>query len=243
MRDKNLAQNCYKEIEKEVTQVISRFTIEQTVAAEEMTREEYVTSRGWELPEDEKHLKDEKVFKIYNEEGHISMLPKDLFLKIAKGISNEETITKIDRPERMIRQVPFFGENYFKIKLKIKKIKYLYVALDLALEKADEIDFANLLETYSNEIQKERNDLQVMLDGTIDPELKLKKAVLDYIEKMGGDNFKEVFKRSFGDSVPYADSSSLINKDETLEIIEIAPTITKEIKIVGAKLVVIIDLD
>lgn len=241
MRDKNLTQNCNKEIEKEVTQIISIFTIEQTVAAEEMTREEYVTSRGWELPEDEKHLKDEKVFKIYNEEGHISMLPKDLFLKIAKEIK-QEIISKTERPQRIIRQVPFFGENYFKIKLKIKKIKDLYIALDLALEKAEEIDFADLLETYSDEIQKERNDLQVMLDGTIDPELKLKKAVLDYIEKVGGNNIKEVFKRSFGDSVPYADSSSLINKDKTLEIIEIAPTITKEIKIVGAKLIVIIDL-
>ncbi|MCQ9626878.1 hypothetical protein HS141_07910 [Cetobacterium somerae] len=171
MRDKNLTQNCNKEIEKEVTQIISMFTIEQTVAAEEMTREEYVTSRGWKLPEDEKHLKDEKVFKIYNEEGHISMLPKDLFLKIAKEISNEETITKTDH------------------------------------------------------------------------KAQLKKAILNYIEKIGGYKFKEVFKRSFGASISYADSSSLFNKEGNIEIIEIAPTITREITIVGAKLVVIIDLD
>lgn len=164
MRDKNLTQNCNKEIEKEVTQIISRFTIEQTVAAEEMTREEYVTSRGWELPEDEKHLKDEKVFKIYNEEGHISMLPKDLFMKIAKEIK-QEIVSKIERPERMTKYIQVTEIERLKMKLKIKKIKDLYTQLDLNLDKVDdELEEFKLMEIYGDEIEKERDELQSMLD-------------------------------------------------------------------------------
>ncbi|MGL4452098.1 MAG: hypothetical protein ACRCTZ_12980 [Sarcina sp.] len=164
MRDKNLTQNCNKEIEKEVTQIISIFTIEQTVAAEEMTREEYVTSRGWELPEDEKHLKDEKVFKIYNEEGHISMLPKDLFLKIAKEIK-QEIVSKTERPEQMTRYIQVAEIERLKLKLKIKKIKDLYTQLDLILDKVDdEFEELKLMEIYGDEIEKERDELQAMLD-------------------------------------------------------------------------------
>ncbi|MGL5350521.1 MAG: hypothetical protein ACRDA0_08205 [Cetobacterium sp.] len=168
MRDKNLTQNCNKEIEKEVTQIISRFTIEQTVAAEEMTREEYVTSRGWELPEDEKHLKDEKVFKIYNEEGHISMLPKDLFLKIAKEIK-EDPVPKIVKLETTIKDIQVSENEVFKIKLKIKKIKDLYFYLDLNLDKVeDRPELFELLENYGNEIKKEREELQRTLDEILD---------------------------------------------------------------------------
>lgn len=168
MRDKNLTQNCNKEIEKEVTQIISRFTIEQTVAAEEMTREEYVTSRGWELPENEKHLKDEKVFKIYNEEGHISMLPKDLFLKIAK------------------------------------------------------------------EIKEEKNEANY--------KTRLKECILNIIHELGGDDFKKVFRRSFGDLTSDTEYASMLNTDKDIEIIETAPNFTGRAKIKGAKLIVVIDL-
>lgn len=168
MRDKNLTQNCNKEIEKEVTQIISRFTIEQTVAAEEMTREEYVTSRGWELPGDEKHLKDEKVFKIYNEEGHISMLPKDLFLKIAKEIK-EDPVPKIVKLETTIKDIQVSENEVFKTKLKIKKIKDLYFYLDLSLDKVeDRPELFELLENYGNEIKKEREELQRTLDEILD---------------------------------------------------------------------------
>lgn len=164
MRDKNLTRNCSKELEKEITQVISRFTIEQTVAAEEMTREEYVTSRGWELPENEKYLKDEKVFKIYNEEGYISMLPKDLFLKIAKEIK-QEIVSKIERPERMTKYIQVTEIERLKMKLKIKKIKDLYTQLDLNLDKVDdELEEFKLMEIYGDEIEKERDELQSMLD-------------------------------------------------------------------------------
>lgn len=169
MRDKNLTQNCYKEIEKEVTQVISRFTIEQTVAAEEMTREEYVTSRGWELPEDEKHLKDEKVFKIYNEDGHVSMLPKDLFLKIAKEIKEEK-----------------------------KEANY---------------------------------------------KTRLKEGILNIIEELGGDDFKTVFRRSFGDMTSDIGYASMMNNDKDIEIIETGSNFVGKAKVEGARLIVVIDLE
>lgn len=158
MRDKNLTQNCNKEIEKEVTQIISRFTIEQTVAAEEMTREEYVTSRGWELPEDEKHLKDEKVFKIYNEEGHISMLPKDLFLKIAKEISNKETITKIDKPLLLDRSLPVFeDENALD--------KNIGIIITNGLER--KVKGISIVKVIEVELKMEPDDKHLMSDRTI----------------------------------------------------------------------------
>lgn len=61
------------------------------VEVEEMSRLEYVLSRGWTLPEDENHLKDERVFKVYYKDGYISMCPKDKFLEDAKPLNEEFT--------------------------------------------------------------------------------------------------------------------------------------------------------
>ena len=63
-----------------------RYITSKKVEVEEMTRFEYVTSRGWELPKNEIHLKDEIVFKVYYDNGYISMCPKEIFLKDAKEI-------------------------------------------------------------------------------------------------------------------------------------------------------------
>lgn len=58
----------------------------KVVEVEEMSRLEYVLSRGWELPEDEEHLKDERVYKVMYLDGYISMCPKDKFLEDARKL-------------------------------------------------------------------------------------------------------------------------------------------------------------
>ena len=65
-----------------------QFLTTKIVEVEEMTREEYVKSRGWELSENEKKLADEKVFKVIYSDGYISMCPKETFLKNAYEIKN-----------------------------------------------------------------------------------------------------------------------------------------------------------
>lgn len=65
-----------------------QFLTTKIVEVEEMTREKYVKSRGWELPENEKELADEKVFKVIYSDGYISMCPKERFLEQAYEIKN-----------------------------------------------------------------------------------------------------------------------------------------------------------
>ena len=65
-----------------------QFLTTKVVEVEEMTREEYVKSRGWELPENEKELADERVFKVIYSDGYISMCPKERFLEQAYEIKN-----------------------------------------------------------------------------------------------------------------------------------------------------------
>lgn len=65
-----------------------QFLTTKVVEVEEMTREEYVKSRGWELPENEKELADEKVFKVIYSDGYVSMCPKERFLEQAYEIKN-----------------------------------------------------------------------------------------------------------------------------------------------------------
>lgn len=60
----------------------------KVVEVEEMSRLEYVLSRGWELPEDEYDLKDERVYKVLYLDGYISMCPKDKFLEDARKLNN-----------------------------------------------------------------------------------------------------------------------------------------------------------
>lgn len=65
-----------------------QFLTTKIVEVEEMTREEYVKSRGWELPKNEKELADERVFKVIYSDGYISMCPKERFLEQAYEIKN-----------------------------------------------------------------------------------------------------------------------------------------------------------
>ena len=72
-----------------------QFLTTKIVEVEEMTREEYVKSRGWELPENEKELADEKVFKGIYSDGYISMCPKERFLEQAYEIKNNSITPKL----------------------------------------------------------------------------------------------------------------------------------------------------
>ena len=60
----------------------------KVVEVEEMSRLEYVLSRGWKLPEDEYDLKDERVYKVLYLDGYTSMCPKDKFLEDARKLNN-----------------------------------------------------------------------------------------------------------------------------------------------------------
>lgn len=60
-----------------------------------MSRQEYVESRGWTLPEDEKHLADERVYKVFYEDGYVSMCPKERFLEQAYEIENNSITQKL----------------------------------------------------------------------------------------------------------------------------------------------------
>ncbi|MGL4934984.1 MAG: DUF2829 domain-containing protein [Cetobacterium sp.] len=64
-----------------------KFLTRKVVTVEEMSRKEYVSLRGWSLPDDEKHLAEERVYKIIYEDGYVSMCPKDIFFKDARELS------------------------------------------------------------------------------------------------------------------------------------------------------------
>lgn len=72
-----------------------QFLTTEVVEVEEMSRQEYVESRGWTLPEDEKHLADERVYKVFYEDGYVSMCPKERFLEQAYEIENNSITQKL----------------------------------------------------------------------------------------------------------------------------------------------------
>lgn len=72
-----------------------QFLTTKVVEVEEMSRLEYVESRGWTLPEDEKHLADERVYKVFYEDGYVSMCPKKRFLEQAYEIENNSITQKL----------------------------------------------------------------------------------------------------------------------------------------------------
>lgn len=88
-----------------------QFLTTKIVEVEEMTREEYVKSRGWELPENEKELANEKVFKIIYSDGYISMCPKERFLKQAYEINNDRI--PIELVSNFIKNVEITTERIF----------------------------------------------------------------------------------------------------------------------------------
>lgn len=75
------------------------------VVCEEMTRREYVESRGWILPESEKHLKNEPVFKVYYPNGYVSMCPRDTFL--ANGYEVKDNKIDIELVKKMVKSCKF----------------------------------------------------------------------------------------------------------------------------------------
>ncbi len=72
-----------------------QFLTTKVVKVEEMSRQEYVESRGWTLPEDEKHLAGERVYKVFYEDGYVSMCPKERFLEQAYEIENNSITQKL----------------------------------------------------------------------------------------------------------------------------------------------------
>lgn len=64
----------------------------KNVKVEEMSRLEYVESRGWKLPANEEQLKDERVFKVFYPDGYVSMCPKKTFLRTAYEIHKDNKI-------------------------------------------------------------------------------------------------------------------------------------------------------
>lgn len=73
-----------------------KFATTKMVSVTEMSRIEYVHSRGWELPENELNLAEERVYKVEYEDGYISMCPKDIFLKNARPIDELPLGTAIE---------------------------------------------------------------------------------------------------------------------------------------------------
>ena len=90
---------------------MKEFLTMKVIKAEEMSRQEYVDSRGWTLPENEKHLADERVYKVFYEDGYISMCPKERFLENAYEIKgyliDESSINKV------IKNVEFTTKKIF----------------------------------------------------------------------------------------------------------------------------------
>ncbi len=68
-----------------------KFMTFKSVEAEELSRLEYVDSRGWQLPEDEDA--DEKVMRIVYPDGYVSMCPKETFMKQSVEVSPNGKIT------------------------------------------------------------------------------------------------------------------------------------------------------
>lgn len=64
------------------------------VEVEEMTRRECVERRGWELPENELHLENEKVFKVVCSNGQTNMFPKEAFLESAIKVGENDFVSE-----------------------------------------------------------------------------------------------------------------------------------------------------
>ena len=124
-----------------------QFLTTKIVEVEEMTREEYVKSRGWELPENEKELASEKVFKVIYSDGYISMCPKEKFLKQAYEISNNRI--PIELVNSFIKNIEITTERIFG---KLNTVmKYELVNGFTGIEATSCVDEKN----YSEEIGRE----------------------------------------------------------------------------------------
>lgn len=74
---------------------MKEFLTVKVVKVEEMSRLDYVKSRGWELHENEKELANERVYKIFYKDGYVSMCPKEIFLKNAYEVKNNSVTQEI----------------------------------------------------------------------------------------------------------------------------------------------------
>ncbi|MGL4863069.1 MAG: DUF2829 domain-containing protein [Cetobacterium sp.] len=111
------------------------FITNKVVEVEEMSRLEYVLSRGWELPENESHLKDERVYKVYYKDGYISMCPKDTFLEDAHELEklNFELALMLLKRGHKLARTGWNGKDMFiyyveggKYKAQMDSIKGVY---------------------------------------------------------------------------------------------------------------------
>lgn len=124
-----------------------QFLTTKIVEVEEMTREEYVKSRGWKLPDNEKELADEKVFKVIYSDGYISMCPKERFLEQAYGIKNNSITPELVKS--FVKNVEVTTERIFG---KLNTVmKYELVNGFTGIEATSCVDEKN----YSEEIGRE----------------------------------------------------------------------------------------
>lgn len=124
-----------------------QFLTTKVVEVEEMSRLEYVKSRGWTLPEDEKHLADERVYKVFYEDGYVSMCPKERFLEQAYEIKNNSITPELVKS--FIKNTEVTTERIFG---KLNTVlKYELVNGFTGIEATSCVDEKN----YSEEIGKE----------------------------------------------------------------------------------------
>ena len=124
-----------------------QFLTTKVVEVEEMSRLEYVESRGWTLPEDEKHLADERVYKVFYEDGYVSMCPKERFLEQAYEIENNSITQKLVKS--FVKNTEVTTERIFG---KLNTVlKYELVNGFTGIEATSCVDEKN----YSEEIGKE----------------------------------------------------------------------------------------
>ena len=124
-----------------------QFLTTKIVETEEMTRLEYVKSRGWELPENEKELASEKVFKVIYSDGYISMCPKERFLEQAYEIKNNSITPELVKS--FVKNIEVTTERIFG---KLNTVmKYELVNGFTGIEATSCVDEKN----YSEEIGRE----------------------------------------------------------------------------------------
>lgn len=128
------------------------FLTTKIVDVEEMSRLEYVNSRGWYLPENEKELADEKVFKVVYSDGYISMCPKERFLEQAYEIKNNSITPELVKS--FIKNIDVTTERIFG---KLNTVlKYELINGFTGVEATSCVDEKNYSEEIGKQILLER---------------------------------------------------------------------------------------
>ena len=119
-----------------------QFLTIKAVEVEEMSRKEYCDSRGWELPTNEDG--EERVFKVFYEDGYVSMCPKERFLEQAYEIKNNSI------PDELVEEFITEKNIYTKIMFgkKTTVLEYKLANGFTGIESTSSVDEKN----YSEEI-------------------------------------------------------------------------------------------